>query len=119
QSSGGCLPSRPPNALKRVAVPRSLTPNRTLGFGGTRVIAGAGAADSPRAAVASTAIQLGVLQDIAHPPRLDSERLRVGGAALADHRDLHQLGLLPGCKHGLPCDGAGCKQSVADERQRQ
>ncbi len=33
------------------------------------------------------------------------------------HRDLHQLGLLPGCKHGLAEKGAHCDQARADDGQ--
>src|ERR1044072_2086708 len=64
--------------------------------------------------VAGAAALLGLLQHIAHPPRLDSQRFGVRGAALAQHRHLHQLRLLPGCKHGLAEDGADRDQAGAD-----
>src|SRR5262249_10150850 len=97
----GCLPVRDENSSNSRVVPRSLTPRKTSGFGGTRLTAPALA--TPNAESASTTAaraarsRLALLQNIAHPPRLDSELPDIGGAALGGHRDLHQLRLLPGC----------------------
>src|SRR5262245_21016186 len=89
------------------------------GLGGTRVSACAWPAKSAAAVRARIAARLIVLQYIAHPSWLDSQLLTVGGAALAEHRDLHQLSLLPGCKHGLAEKRADCDQAGADEGERQ
>src|SRR4051794_23458151 len=94
-------------------------PKRTSGLGGTSVSAEA----RPTPAIAMTAsaraaARLSTSQDIDHPPRLDSERLGIGRATLADHRNLHQLRLLPGSKHGLADNGAGGDQAGANQRQR-
>src|ERR1700755_1190589 len=117
--SAGCFPVSSTKELNSSVEPRSETPSRRSGFGGTRdTAAPAGAAKRSARAVAARASQSGGrdtaratgerggwakaggagrgrlrgCEYIAHPSGLDHEGLRVGRAALADHRDLHQLG---------------------------
>src|SRR3954452_10978787 len=100
--SAGCLPVSSANSLNSVVVPRSLTPRKTSGFGGTSESAAAGAGTArAHSAARPASVRLRVLEDILHPSRFDPECLRIGGAALADHPHLHQLRLLPGREDSL------------------
>src|SRR3954449_2044341 len=89
--SAGCFPVRSANSLNSVVVPRSLTPRKTSGFGGTSetAAAGAGAASAPSTAAAAST-RLSVFEDILHPSRFDAECLRIRRSPLADHPHLHQ-----------------------------
>ena len=48
--TAGCLPTNSANSLNSAVVPRSLTPKKRFGLGGTRVIAAAGAAPAAASA---------------------------------------------------------------------
>src|ERR1700761_5008825 len=117
----GCLPVSSVNRLNCSVEPRSETPSRTSGFGGTSDIAApAGAAKTREASRTRTARarRLRGGENIPHPSRLDPEGLRVGDTSVSRHRNLHQLGLLPSCKHGLAEDDAEGAETGADQRQR-
>src|ERR1700743_2946725 len=120
--SAGCFPVSSTKELNSSVEPRSETPSRTSGFGGTRDTAAFAGAAKRRAradaARAGQSVRLRGCEDIAHPSRLDPEGLRVGGAALAHHRDLHQLRLLPGGEDGLAEDRAQPAEARLDDRQR-
>ena len=58
------------------------------------------------------------LEHLGHPTRLDPQRPDVGVAARGDHRDLHQLRLLPGRERRVADDPAQPREAVVHEAER-
>ena len=64
------------------------------------------------------AYERGAAQHVAHRQRLDAEALGVGRAPRGRHRDLHQLGLLPGGEDRVAEQPAQEDQAQVDEAER-
>ena len=62
---------------------------------------------------------IGAAEHVGHAPRLHAQRLHVGGATLAHHRNLHQFRLLPGGEDGGPEQAAQAHERLlVDDAER-